>query len=324
MPQTESSLQEALDFLLDEDQGIDGGLLFRYTSFFSDLIPAQLKSILKIWDEIALPRRHALLAHLKKELSFDLLYSFEVLGRALLKDADPLPRSFAIRLLDDCEDDNLVADFLKIAESDSSFEPRAEAVSALGAYIYYGEVDELSPENLKKIEDTLLAIAQTDKNIELRQRAVESLGFSSRKEVPALIEEAWQRGTTAWKGYAVLAMGRSHDKGWEEQILEALLDESEIVRLAATRAAGIMSLASARTILLTALREEKDEAVLMASIWSLSEIGGEDVREYMLALLDQFDESEEEQIEYIEEALANLDFTEDVQSLDLFDFDPEV
>ena len=293
MPQTEPSLQEALDFLLDEDQGIDGGLLFRYTSFFSDLIPAQLKSILKIWDEIALPRRHALLAHLKKELSFDLLYSFEVLGRALLKDADPLPRSFAIRLLDDCEDDNLVADFLKIAESDSSFEPRAEAVSALGAYIYYGEVDELSPENLKKIEDTLLAIAQTDKNIELRQRAVESLGFSSRKEVPALIEEAW-------------------------------LDESEIVRLAATRAAGIMSLASARTILLTALREEKDEAVLMASIWSLSEIGGEDVREYMLALLDQFDESEEEQIEYIEEALANLDFTEDVQSLDLFDFDPEV
>ena len=324
MPQTKLSLQEALNLLLDENQEVNDKFLSDCTPFFSDLIPTQLKSILKVWGEITLTRRHSLLAHLKKELAADLLYSFEVLGRALLNDSDPITRSFAIRLLDDCEADNLVADFLKIAEDDSAFEPRAEAITALGAYVYYGELDELLPENLKKIEDTLLSIAQSDKNTELRQRAVESLGFSSRKEVPTLIEEAWQRGTTTWRGYSVLAMGRSHDKRWEEQILEALLDESEIVRLAATKAAGIMSLASARTILLNALREEKDEAVLMASVWSLSEIGGEDVREYFLALLDQFDESEEVQIEYIEEALANLDFTEDVQSLDLFDFDPEV
>ncbi|MCP4138908.1 MAG: HEAT repeat domain-containing protein [Chloroflexi bacterium] len=323
MTQNQPSLQEALDFLLDENQEVSDEILSHYTPFFSDLLPTQLKSILKVWDKVALKRRHALLSHLKKELAADLLYSFEVFGRALIHDEDAITRAFAIRLLDDCESDSLALEFLEIAENDSAFEPRAEAITALGAYIYYGEVDELLPENLKKIEDTLLEIAQSDKSTELKQRAVESLGFSSRKEVPALIEEAWKRGTTAWKGYAVLAMGRSHDKSWEEQILEALLDESEIVRLAATRAAGIMSLASARTILLTALREEKDETVLMASVWSLSEIGGEDVREYFLALIDQFDESEEEQIEYIEEALANLDFTEDIQSLDLFDFDPE-
>ena len=159
MPQTEPSLQEALDFLLNDEQDVNDEFLSRYTPFFSDLIPTQLKSILKVWDEIALKRRHALLAHLKKELAVDLLYSFEVLGRALLNDKEPITRSFAIRLLDDYEADDLVSDFLKIAEADSDFEPRAEAITALGAYIYYGELEELLPENLKKIEDTLLAIA---------------------------------------------------------------------------------------------------------------------------------------------------------------------
>ena len=324
MTNTELSLQTAIDLLLDENQDIDGGSLFPYTKFFSDLTSPQLKSLLKVWNEITLSRRHTLLAHLNKDLAIDLLHSFEVLGRALLQNEDVTTRTFAIRLLNDCENNNLVADFINIAEEDSALEPRVAAVASLGAYIYYGELEEeISSDNLKKIEEVLLHIAKHSEKTELRQRAVEALGYSSRKEVPALIEEAWQRGTATWKANAVSAMGRSYDQRWEEKILDSLSDENENVRLAATRAAGNTSLSSAREILLNALKEESDEDVLMATIWSLSEIGGEDVREYLLTLIDQYEDDEEEQIEYIEEALANLDFTEDVQDLILFDLDPE-
>ena len=58
-----------------------------------------------------------------------------------------------------------------------------------------------------------------------------------------------------------------------------------------------------------------------AVIWSLSQIGGEDVRVYLENLLDQT--KDEEQIEFLEEALENLSFTEDLDRFELMALDPE-
>ncbi len=317
------TLQEALDFLLDEDKDMHDGSLFRYTKIFSDLTPTQQKTLSSVWDEIPLSRKHALLAHLKVELEIDLLYSFDVFARPLLDDEDAIVRSFAIRLLEEYDGEDLIPRLLEIASNDPSTETRAEAISTLGFYIYYGEMEEISAKNLKKIEETLLQIAQHEEKAKFKQRAVEALGFSSRKEVPALIKEAWERDAALWKASAVSAMGRSYDSVWEDQILEALVDVNENIRLAATKAAGNLSLATARPILLQLLTEENDEIVLKAAIWSLTEIGGEDVREYLHALLDEYGDEEEEQIAYLEDALANLDFTEDIQQFDILNYDPE-
>ena len=71
------------------------------------------------------------------------------------------------------------------------------------------------------------------------------------------------------------------------------------------------------------LAEEEEDEVMGAVIWSLSQIGGEDVREYMLSLLDQYEDDEETAIEYMEEALANLDFTEDLQDFDFLSYDED-
>jgi len=57
------------------------------------------------------------------------------------------------------------------------------------------------------------------------------------------------------------------------------------------------------------LEDEDDDEVSGAAIWSLSQIGGEDVRTYLENLLDQSED--EEQTEFLEEALDNLSFTED-------------
>ena len=69
------------------------------------------------------------------------------------------------------------------------------------------------------------------------------------------------------------------------------------------------------------MNEEEDDSVMRAVIWSLSQIGGEDVRTYLENLLDQIED--EEQIAYLEEALDNLAFTEDLDRFDLFAFDPD-
>jgi hypothetical protein len=83
-----------------------------------------------------------------------------------------------------------------------------------------------------------------------------------------------------------------------------------------------LALKSARPILLRMLlEEEEDDDVTSAAIWSLSQIGGEDVRTYLENLLDQTDD--EEQIEFLEEALDNLAFTEDLDRFELLAFDPD-
>ena len=69
------------------------------------------------------------------------------------------------------------------------------------------------------------------------------------------------------------------------------------------------------------LGEEEDADVLSAVIWSLSQIGGEDVRTYLVNLLDQLED--EEQIAFLEEALDNLAFTEDLDRFDLMSYDPD-
>src|SRR6266498_2080059 len=68
--------------------------------------------------------------------------------------------------------------------------------------------------------------------------------------------------------------------------------------------------------------EEEDAEILSAVIWSLSQIGGEDVRTYLENLLDVI-EDDDEQIASLEEALDNLAFTEDLDRFDLLAVDPD-
>ena len=55
----------------------------------------------------------------------------------------------------------------------------------------------------------------------------------------------------------------------------------------------------------------------MAAVWSLSEIGGEDVRETLENLLEETED--EEAIELIENALDNLIFNEDLEDFNFMD-----
>ena len=146
------------------------------------------------------------------------------------------------------------------------------------------------------------------------------MGYSSRPELDDLIISAFNRPDPLWRATALFAAGRSADNRWQEQVLTGLLSEDTAVRLVAVQSAGELELKAARKILLQMLEDETDDDVFLAVIWSLSQIGGEDVRTYLEALLAN---AEDDQIEYIEEALANLAFTEDMEQFDLLAVDPD-
>ncbi len=312
------AFQTVLDALLDDSQPFPP----RYLYLFSDIEPGQLKLLLGTWPQVSLPRQHALLEDLEALAGEDALLCFDDLARALLKDPDPQVRVQALRLLWECEDAKLVPKYLEILAEDSVSSVRAAAATALGLFIYLGEIEEVPEQTLYKVEDSLLAVINSDEDMLVRRRALEALGWSSRQEVPALIEAAYREKHPDWKASALFAMGRSGDERWGKQVLSNLRNRNEAIRLEALRAAGELALDSARPVLLDMLADEENAETRREIIWTLSKIGGEGVRDQFEELLEM--ERDEEEADYLEEALENLDFTEEVMSgFDLLDIEED-
>jgi HEAT repeat protein len=181
--------------------------------------------------------------------------------------------------------------------------------------------DDIPDDVHRRIEDVLLKVFNSDDESPVRRRALEALGFSSRIEVPVLIESAYNRQDPDWKASAVFAMGRSNDKRWADHVLQMIVSDDRSIRLAAVQASGELTLPLARPLLLNLLEEEVDDVIAGAAIWSLSQIGGEDVRLYIQNLLDNVED--DNQAAFLEEALDNLAFTEDRSIFDLLAFDAD-
>jgi HEAT repeat protein len=316
MNATPTSFQTVLDALLSGKE-----FPRRYLQEFSDIGTLELKTLLDVWPQVKPSRKLTLLEELDTLAENDTLVSFDDFARALLTDPEPEVRTRAIRLLDEYEDPKVVPSYLDILKNDPDINVRVEAANALHLFVDLGELEEIPANIYHEVEDALLASAASEDNLRVRRAALESLGYSSRPEVVTLIESAFHREDPAWQASSLVAMGRSADERWADAVTRSLVHVDDRIRKAAVQAAGELSLQAARPILLKMLGEEEDATILSAVIWSLSQIGGEDVRTYLENLLDQLED--DEQIAFLEEALDNLAFTEDLDRFDLLAFDPD-
>ena len=310
--------QPVLDSLLDEKKDFPK----KYLQQFSDMGDLELKILKDVWSRVGLSRKLALLEGLETLAESDTLVNFDDFGKAILDDPDSTVRGRAIRLLKESDDVKLVPVFIDILKNEANVQTRAEAANVLGAFVDLGELEEIPKEVYHQVEDALLLAANGSDDSKVRRRALESLGYSSRPEVVSLIESAFQRDDPAWQASALFAMARSADSRWDVDVLASLPNENRNVREAAVEAAGQLSIKEAGPILIRMLEEEDDDDVTSAMIWSLSQIGGEDARTYIETLLDQTED--EDQIEFLEEALENLAFTEDLDRFDLLKVEPDI
>lgn len=310
------TFQSVLDHLLDSKKDIPQAHL----QYYSDLDPKSLRLFLDIWPRVTPDRKVLLLDHLLSYLDSDTLVSYEEIGRELLKDADGEVRSRAIGLLAESDDPRLVEPLLNIFLTDSEIAPRIEAADLLGEFVLLGELEELDESTQREIEDALLSIIRSEESASLRRHALEALGYSSRDEAFNIIESAYQREDPIWIASALRAMGRSHDDRWTDSVVAKLLDVDPRIRFAAAEAAGELIISEAAPIMMQMLEdEEEDDDVTSAVIWSLSQIGGDDVRVYLLNLLENTDD--EDAIKFLEDAIENLDFFDELNHFDLLSLD---
>jgi HEAT repeat protein len=311
---TKLSFQKLLDALLNEDAAFPPQYLPRFT----DLPPAELVRLHKVWNQVPLWRRQALLEDLEELSEADTIMLFDGVGRIALNDTDPKVRMIAVRMLSDYDDPALLPTYLQLVEADPDAAVRAAAASALGTFIYQGEIEELAEKKLRQVEEMLLRVTQGQDDLLVRRRALEALGFSGRSEVPPLIEAAYHSKNVDWVISALFAMGRSANEQWRTAVMAMLDSARPEIRTEAVQAAGELSLVEARQPLL-ALLDEDDENVRLAAVWSLSQIGGPGVRDALEARLEEAEDDEE--ADFIEMALENLAFNDDLGMFSLIDLD---
>jgi HEAT repeat protein len=306
-------IKKLVDALLDENTPFPPSYLYR----LSDLEPTELSMVAEAWPKLSVRRRQALTEDLAQLNEADDLLSFEQFTRLALKDSDPEVRLLAVRMLSEYENSSFLSTFLDMAEHDPDLEVRAASTTVLGLFVYLGEVDALPSASFHQVEECLLRIVNSSDEPLVRRSALESLGYSSRDELFSLIERAYASGETDWLASALLAMGRSADQRWEPSILVMLDHIRPVVRAEAVTAAGGMEIEAAVPRLIELL-DDSDENVRMSSIWSLSQIGGEGVRDALIHMLETTEEEEEAAL--LEEALENLAFTEGVEGFTLIDY----
>jgi HEAT repeat protein len=294
--------QSVLDALIESGKPFPSSFLTR----FSDIQASDLALLKNHWADVKPKRRLSLVEDLIKFNEKTTIVCFDDVAIFFLSDEDARVRTAAIRLLRESEDPRLVDRLITLLERDKQLIVRAAAASGLGMFVLLGELDKISPEKLSRIERVLLPrITGTDDDL-IRRGALEAMGYSSRKEIPGLIADAFDESDPDWVASALVAMGRSASEEWEMPILRSLFHQDAVVRMEAIRAAGALNLTRAVEPLLEMLDSggEMTRELRYAAIWSLSEIGGEKASAALEALLDEA--ATDEEADFIDEAIENV------------------
>lgn len=289
---------------------------------FSDLFPRDIKEFLPIWNETNVTRKISLLEDLEEITEKDTLVCFDEVAKSVINDLDPRVRVLAMRLLWESEDSKLVPILIELMLEDVDEGVRSTAASLLGHFVYLGELDEI-PDAVKiSAVKSLLDVVLSEEVSQVRMRALESLGYSSHPKVPALIKAAYDSKENLWVACALCAMGRSADDQWSEFVQDKLDSNDSDIKFEAARAAGELEIPTALDQLFTIVEEEDfDSEIRLAAIWSLSQIGGREVKEKLQELLKESDS--EEEVEWLEKALENLEISSSSDSLNFFNFKPQ-
>ncbi len=282
----------------------------------SDLDHERLQEFISAWTAIDDTPRATLLAAMGKltderiELSFNRIYQYA------LQDPDEKIRRIAIENLWESEDPKLITLFMGMAKDDPSDSVRSSAITALGRFILLGQYSKIPPKDLSNIEDLLLSLV-TKEDVPLQRACIESLGYSSRPGVEAIIQAAYLSDVEGLRQSSLLAMGRSANERWAETIEHELISKSPQLRSEAAKASGELELRSALVSLIELLDDVNDD-VRINAIWSLGQIGGAVAREALEAL--QATDVDPQLEAHLEEALEHIAFLEGTPDFLLFDY----
>jgi HEAT repeat protein len=275
---------------------------------FSSMRPEDLDRLQKEWSTVDFPRRRQILRMLLEIAEDSFEVDFNAFYRHCLGDEDEEARAKAIEGLWEDEDPRLIPILIDLVRYDPSLVVRAQAASSLGRFSLLTELGEIGERYGKGIKSALIQIVDDPSELlDVRRRAVESLGCMSGDDVEDMIAQAYGHPEEKMRISAVYAMGRNASDQWYDMLVDELTSDAPEMRYEAAWACG--ELRNQRAVpLLIQLIDDPDPEVQGAAIWALGQAGGKPAREALLAC----SEGDNDAIrEASLEALAELDFFEE-------------
>jgi HEAT repeat protein len=311
---TEYSSKDVITNLLDINKPFSPHFLH----FFSDISIDNLDLIKKIWTNVDPTRKYNLLKDIESLMEADTLVSCDDFGNFALSDDDPHIKSQAIHLFWETSDIKLISTFIDLVKNNPHNEVKQAAVSVLGRFVLLGELDEIPEFSFNQVQNFLISEFTSIPDINIKQRILESLGYSSNEKVSQFIKIALKKNEKEWQLAALLAISRSVDPKWGKVVMEKLKDFDPDVQIEAIKAAGELEIASAKNFLFKLLLStEPYEEAHLQTVWALAKIGGSDVLELLEEMIESSED--EEEIEALELAIESLDLTGGIPSFDLSD-----
>ena len=228
--------------------------------------------------------------------------------------ADPLPsvRRRAIEAAWESRGRETASQLRALLTNDEDESVRAAAATGLEPFVLATELGEFDAEAGNRVVEALrTAWSNADESMDVRARAVESLGARSLPWVTTVITDAYYAEDARLRVAAVRAMGDSAQENWLEYLEETATSDDPEMRYETAAALGLIGSEAGIEILADMLNDD-DPEVLSAVISALGMIGGEDAVDH----LSRIDVDESDALaEAIEEALEAARYADDQPDL---------
>jgi HEAT repeat protein len=226
------------------------------------------------WNAIEDQRRVEIVSQMVEmaEESADL--DFNTFFHFCVSDTGPQVRERAIAGLWESEDRSVLSLLVGCMVNDTAASVRAEAAMVLGRFAILAQGGKLLARDGKRVYETLLeALSRFEEELEVRRRALESIGAFQSDEVKQWVAWGYESQDTSLRQSALCAMGRSCDSSWLPVIYGEMENEDPAMRYEAANACREMGEEEAVPHL-ASLVEDYDLQVQLAAILALGAIGG--------------------------------------------------
>jgi HEAT repeat protein len=265
----------------------------------------QLAELQSVWPLLNAARRAYVAEKLREMADEDIELDFLPIFQFTLSDVEEAVRLSSIEGLWEDETPSLIDPLVVLLRSDPSPLVRAACATALGRFMYLGEVERISRYRRDQVYSALMgALLGAAPGSVIYQHALESLAYVSNEQIEQLIRDAYASDNQALRVTAVLAMGRSSDRRYGGLVRSELHNVLPAMRAVAARACGELEQAEAVPDL-GRLVDDSDTEVTVAAIEALGQIEGDESKHI---LENAANSSNEEVAEIAEIALAEHEF----------------
>lgn len=277
---------------LDELGDVKRPLVTTRLARLSSLSPMERNELARYWPRIEAARKERIAKLLVGLAEDNVEMDFTEVFRLCLSDKDASVRVAGIEGLFECEEKWFLNQLVAMARNDEAEKVRAAAagVEALGRFALLAELGDLSTRNAQAVDEALLDLFNDENEaVEVRRRAIESLGVRITEAAVTAINRAYTDDRQELRIGAIFAMGRSSDERWLNILVQELSSPDSEMRYEAVNACA--ELEDERVVpYLVPLLQDSDTQVRMSAVSALGQIGGRRAKEELMRCLQHADE----------------------------------